>query len=180
MVTSEQGMRSRRKLNNEERGLWADITRSVTPLRPGANNSNSESFEHEQRPLHRAAKRPRAKEAPPATPMVRRDKQRLARGKVPIGFRVDLHGKTQGEAHACLLRFLRRAQADGAKFVLVITGKGDRFAPSAGERGVLRRQVPLWLNLPEFRRYVIAFDEADAVHGGAGALYVQLRRQSKV
>jgi DNA-nicking Smr family endonuclease len=60
--------------------------------------------------------------------------------------------------------------------VLVVTGKGDRFAASAGERGVLRRQVPLWLNLPEFRRYVIAFDEADAVHGGAGALYVQLRR----
>jgi DNA-nicking Smr family endonuclease len=179
MVTSEQGKRSGRKLSNEERGLWADMTRSVTPLRPGADNPISKSGERASHPVPRAAERPRAKaakEAPPVAPMPRREKQRLARGKAPIGFRADLHGKTQSEAHAYLLRSLRRAQADGAKFVLVVTGKGDRFAASAGERGVLRRQVPLWLNLPEFRRYVIAFDEADAVHGGAGALYVQLRR----
>jgi DNA-nicking Smr family endonuclease len=176
MVISGQSKPSRRRLSNEERGLWADITRSVTPLRPGADNPNSKSGEHASHPMSRAAERPRAKEAPQVSPMMRREKQRLARGKVPIGLRADLHGKRQSEAHDYLLRFLRRAQADGAKFVLVITGKGDRFAPGAAERGVLRRQVPLWLNLPEFRRYVIAFDEADAVHGGAGALYVQLRR----
>ena len=65
-----------------------------------------------------------------------------------IDARLDLHGRTQSEAHAALLRFLRRAQANGAKTVLVITGKGgDRD----GERGVLKRQVPLWLALPEFR-----------------------------
>jgi DNA-nicking Smr family endonuclease len=85
-----------------------------------------------------------------------------------------------------LLRFLRRAQADGAKFVLVITGKGARAGDASGEhawgervwgeRGVLKRQVPLWLRLPEFRPYVIGFEAAHVGHGGEGALYVRVRR----
>ena len=73
-----------------------------------------------------------------------------------------------------LVRFLRRAQSDGAKFVLVITGKGARS--SDPDRGVLRRQVPLWLGLPEFRDTVVGFEEAHTAHGGEGALYVRLRR----
>jgi DNA-nicking Smr family endonuclease len=85
-----------------------------------------------------------------------------------------LHGRTQSEAHTALLRFLHRAQADGAKTVLVITGKGG--VSSAGERGVLKRQVPLWLALPEFRGLVVGFGPAALGHGGAGALYVQVRR----
>jgi len=43
-------------------------------------------------------------------------------------------------------------------------------------RGVLRRQVPLWLALPELRRYVIGFEDAHVGHGGEGALYVRVRR----
>jgi DNA-nicking Smr family endonuclease len=70
---------------------------------------------------------------------------------------------------------LQRSQATGAKFVLVITGKGLASASLSG-RGVLRRQVPLWLALPEFRRYVAGFDVANPDHGGEGALYVRLRK----
>jgi DNA-nicking Smr family endonuclease len=99
-------------------------------------------------------------------------RQRLARGTEPIEARLDLHGRTQREAHAELLSFLRRAQREGARFALVITGKGTRL----DEQGVLKRQVPLWLRLPEFRSYVIGFDAAHAAHGGEGALYVRLRR----
>jgi DNA-nicking Smr family endonuclease len=58
--------------------------------------------------------------------------------------------------------------------VLVITGKGKVGAES--ERGVLRRQVPQWLNLPEFRSLVVGFEEAHVGHGGEGALYVRVRR----
>jgi DNA-nicking Smr family endonuclease len=79
---------------------------------------------------------------------------------------------TQNEAYAALLRFLERAQADGRRIALVVTGK-DR----GGERGVLRRQVPLWLELPAFRALVVGFDNAHAGHGGDGALYVRLRRR---
>ena len=68
-----------------------------------------------------------------------------------------------------------RAHGDGATFVLVITGKG-RPSAAEGERGVLRRQVPLWLGLPDLRSLVVGFEEAHIGHGGEGALYVRLRR----
>ncbi|MGH6771346.1 MAG: Smr/MutS family protein, partial [Xanthobacteraceae bacterium] len=107
-------------------------------------------------------------------PVERRARQRLARGLDAIDARIDLHGRSQSEAHAALLRFLRRAQAEGAKTALVITGKGG--GAHDGGRGVLRRQVPLWLALPEFRAFVLGFDQAAIVHGGEGALYVRVRR----
>ena len=90
---------------------------------------------------------------------------------------VDLHGRTQDEAHAALLGFLRGAQQDGLRFVLVITGKGRLGAGEASTaRGVLKRVVPQWLRLPEFRSYVLSVEDAHLVHGGSGALYVRLRR----
>jgi DNA-nicking Smr family endonuclease len=106
--------------------------------------------------------------------MARREKQQIARGRTAIDARIDLHGMTQAEAHMRLVRFLRRAQSDGAKFVLVITGKGARSRDP--DRGVLRRQVPLWLQLPDLRDAVVGFEEAHIAHGGEGALYVRLRR----
>jgi DNA-nicking Smr family endonuclease len=50
--------------------------------------------------------------------------------------------------------------------VLIITGKS----------GVLRRQVPLWLALPDLRALIVGFESAAITHGGDGALYVRLRR----
>ena len=94
----------------------------------------------------------------------------------PIEARIDLHGRTQDEAHAMLLRFLRKAQDQGAKFALVITGKGARARDEWSERGVLKRQVPLWLKLPEFRVYVVGFEPAHVGHGGEGALYVRIKK----
>ena len=81
---------------------------------------------------------------------------------------------TQIRAHRALSGFLQRAHEDGMSFVLIITGKGKMGSES--ERGVLRRQVPLWLNLPEFRTLVVGFEEAHIGHGGEGALYVRIRR----
>ena len=98
---------------------------------------------------------------------------RVARGKEAIDGRLDLHGLTQSEAHTVLLRFLQAATTRDARLVLVITGKGGR---GEGDRGVLKRQVPHWLNLPEFRALVIGFEEAHVAHGGEGALYVRVRR----
>jgi DNA-nicking Smr family endonuclease len=109
-------------------------------------------------------------------PLERRMKQRLARGSESIDGRIDLHGRTQSQAHAALLRFLETRQAQGARIVLVITGKGRGPSDVASERGVLKRQVPRWLALPEFRRFVVAVEDAHVGHGGEGALYVRLRR----
>ena len=98
----------------------------------------------------------------------------MSRGKKQIDARLDLHGMTQTRAHHALSGFLQRAHHDGLTFVLVITGKGKMGAES--ERGVLRRQVPHWLSLPEFRALVVGFEEAHIGHGGEGALYVRIRR----
>jgi DNA-nicking Smr family endonuclease len=122
-----------------------------------------------------------AREAVVPAALGRRQKQRVARGRDPIDARIDLHGMTQTRAHAALLGFLLRAQAQGARTVLVVTGKGSGGAPAANrdgaaDRGVLKRQVPMWLALPEFRPLIVAFDDAHVGHGGQGALYVRLRR----
>ena len=109
---------------------------------------------------------------PPLAALGRRTKQRVGRGKEAIDGRLDLHGLTQREAHTTLLRFLQAASHRDARLVLVITGKGA----GNGERGVLKRQVPQWLELPEFRKWVIGFENAHVAHGGDGALYVQVRR----
>jgi DNA-nicking Smr family endonuclease len=119
---------------------------------------------------------PAAAKSPPFAPLGRRLKRKIARGREQIDARIDLHGLTQTEAHAALMRFLHRAQADGAGIVLVVTGKGSQARDAAFARGVLKRQVPMWLALPEFRPLIVGFEDAHTGHGGQGALYVRLRR----
>jgi DNA-nicking Smr family endonuclease len=185
--------RRRRELSAEEQALWRGVARSVRPLRKHVRRDLDDG---ETVPVAPARPAPKAKAAkavrtavparvakvakpsgpPPLAPLERREKQQIARGRTAIDARIDLHGMTQREAHAALVRFLRRAQGDGAKFALVVTGKGSRSAGGASERGVLRRQVPLWLQLPELRDAVVGFEEAHVAHGGDGALYVRLRR----
>ena len=187
-------MSRRRHVSDEEDALWQSVARSVKPLRKtgatgkleksGADASDRPRAAVKDRLRPAAPSRPVGRSEKPASsaplplvPLDRRLKQRVARGRHAIAARLDLHGMTQSEAHAALADFLRRAQAEGAAMVLVVTGKGSGNAGHAGgERGVLRRQVPLWLALPEFRRFVVGFDEAHVGHGGAGALYVRLRR----
>jgi DNA-nicking Smr family endonuclease len=176
-------MSRRRPLSEEERALWSGFVRSITPLRYSKESplpSASDRAGGETTPAGRAARQEAlpAKKTPPLAPLSRRLKQRVARGREPIDARLDLHGLTQTKAYAALLGFLRGAQADGARIALVVTGKGSRTgAPDTGaERGVLRRQVPMWLSLPEFRRFVVGFEDAHVGHGGEGALYVRLRR----
>ena len=101
----------------------------------------------------------------------RRSAEKLRRGHLPIEGRLDLHGMTQEAASGRLANFLERAESQGKRCVLVITGKG------LASGGVLRDQVPRWLNLPPNRARVLAFDYARPQHGGGGALYVLLKRR---
>ena len=116
--------------------------------------------------------RPAKPANPRLAPLGKRERAKLSRGRSEIDARIDLHGMTQARAHRALSGFLQQAHHDGLTFVLVITGKGR----SGGESGVLRRQVPEWLSLPEFRSLVVGFEEAGIGHGGEGALYVRIRR----
>jgi DNA-nicking Smr family endonuclease len=187
---SRDGKR-RRGLSYEDRVLWTHVTKAIKPLRakplvpPDEDPAADDSKPAPKPPAKRAAQSkkvshpsaapaPQKPPAPQPTTLGRRMKQRVARGKEAIDARLDLHGLTQSEAHSALLYFLRNAHARDARLVLVITGKGR-----GSEIGVLRRQVPQWLGLPEFREFVVGFEDASIRHGGEGALYVRVRRASR-
>lgn len=177
----------KRALSEDEKALWRAVAKSATPLRRRKPVACDDEGDEAVQPRHAPARRPEPPIAPqprptaarpsppPLAPLGRREKSRLAKGRKDIDARIDLHGMTQARAHRALVAFLHRAHGDGATFVLIITGKG-KASVLEGERGVLRRQVPLWLALPELRSVVVGFEEAHIGHGGEGALYVRLRR----
>lgn len=176
----------RRALSEEERALWDTVAKQVKPLRKPRVAKPHTAPRPESTPAAPAVKHPpparpiaptpaprQAKPAlPPLAPLGKRERAKLSRGRSGIEARLDLHGMTQVRAHHALAAFLQRAHHDGLTFVLVITGKGR----TGGESGVLRRHVPQWLSLPEFRSLVVGFEEAHIGHGGEGALYVRIRR----
>jgi DNA-nicking Smr family endonuclease len=180
--------RRKRALSEEERALWEIVAKQTKPLRKKprvAKAALQAEAPAAAKPVvapppvpHAKPMRPIKPDLPPAppplAPLGRRERSQLSRGRKEIDARLDLHGMTQTRAHRVLSDFLHRAHIDGLSFVLIITGKGKMGAES--ERGVLRRQVPQWLSLPEFRTLVVGFEEAHIGHGGAGALYVRIRR----
>jgi DNA-nicking Smr family endonuclease len=181
--------RRKRALSEEERALWESVAKHAKPLRrkhrvakafadPPAAETSAPTKPTTAKPLPSARilqpPKPQIPAPPPLAPLGRRERSQLSRGKKEIDARLDLHGMTQIRAHRALSGFLQRAHSDGLTFVLIITGKGKMGAES--ERGVLRRQVPQWLSLPEFRSLVVGFEEAHIGHGGEGALYVRIRR----
>lgn len=182
--------RRKRALSPEELELWEGVAKQAKPLRkrPRAAKAVAEVAEdvsatvistQATAPPKKLPSTRKIASAPPAppplAPLGRRERSQLSRGRKDIDARLDLHGMTQTRAHRVLLNFLHDASEHGMTFVLVITGKG-RTGGADSERGVLRRQVPHWLGLPEFRSMVVGFEEAHIGHGGAGALYVRIRR----
>ena len=181
----------KRGLSEDDRAVWESVARQIKPLRKKPRLTKIEADKPAEKAVTAASARkakvaaaPKPAVAPPPPPppsplplatLGRREKSRIARGRKEIDARLDLHGMTQARAHRALHDFLHRAHGDGCALVLVITGKGRTVGPES-ERGILRKQVPQWLGLPEFRSLVVGFDAASIGHGGEGALYVRLRR----
>ena len=173
-------------MSEEERALWESVAKQLKPLRkkPRAPKAPIAAIVEDRFVAGKSATAPKSPpksraampdKAPPLAPLGRRERSQLSRGRKEIEGRLDLHGMTQTRAHRALLSFLQRASGDRLTFVLVITGKGSASGAEPG-RGVLRRQVPEWLSLPEFRALVVGFEQAHIGHGGEGALYVRVRR----
>lgn len=199
--------RRHRGLSPDERRLWQAVTADVTPIAPRPAPSSAPSSPpapavaappsaapgepaaaaevappaRGRTAISRTALRLGATPQPPAlAPLPPRERRRIVRGIREIDARIDLHGLTQAEAHVRLRGFLARAQAQGATMVLVITGKGGADGALAADgRGILRRVVPQWLAFAEFRGLVVGFEEAHPAHGGAGALYVRVRKPGR-
>jgi DNA-nicking Smr family endonuclease len=192
--------RTRRPLGPEEAALWSEIASTIRPLprkgrapvitqdpptpenaakgAPAPKPPRLQPFEISAR----ARQEPATQTPPQKEHPLRMDSRayvRMRRGRLAPEARIDLHGMTVAEAHSALAGFILRAHGAGMRLVLVITGKGKSGTPdsgSASRRGVLRHQVPHWLQLAPLGPRVLQVAEAHISHGGAGALYVYLRR----
>ncbi|MSP83631.1 MAG: DNA mismatch repair protein MutS [Alphaproteobacteria bacterium] len=163
---------------------WWWITRDVTPLpgrrkpeRPEAAREAAPKPPHPAPPPKQAkavggdsSQRPALKPGE-AAGLDRATLRRLTRGQFAIDDTLDLHGHTRVQAHAALVSFLASRRGASRTCVLVVTGRG-REGP-----GVLKDLVPRWLNEPATRALVLGFATALPRHGGAGALYVLLRKR---
>jgi DNA-nicking Smr family endonuclease len=138
--------------------------KDVPALNRAALSGSTSSPEAEPKPVQRIHH-----------PLEKPVKRKLSRGHLALEARIDLHGLIQSEAHGMLLDFLIRAHERGLRHVLVITGKGS----SLGSEGALKRAVPLWFSLPEFRFLISSYEPAARQHGGEGALYVRLSRRGQ-
>ena len=97
--------------------------------------------------------------------------RKLKRGQTPIHRTLDLHGMRQADALEALEYFITEHAGGVRKLLLVITGKGGIDTP-----GILKTNMPQWLNLPTIRPYILYADYAGKQHGGSGAFYVLLRK----
>jgi DNA-nicking Smr family endonuclease len=177
-----------RKLSAEERILWGKVAKTTKPIsgrleelleferefaepEPSVEQVPSRSPKIEEE----ASFTPAGKQQPKGThhPLEKPVKRKIARGRLALEARIDLHGMIQSEAHGMLLDFLLRAHERGLRHVLVITGKGSSY----GSEGALKRAVPLWFSKAEFRFLISSYETAARQHGGEGALYVRLSRR---
>ncbi|MEM7211778.1 MAG: Smr/MutS family protein [Pseudomonadota bacterium] len=164
--------------------LESAVTRSITPsvpeemvrlLRPSGGSTKRSQVtldlvDHDVRPVGR-----------PEAGLDRRTSDRLRKGEREPDARIDLHGMTAERAHRACLRFLADALVQGARVVLVITGKGGRRSDSdnafAPRRGVLKESLPKWLRSSPLGHSIVGIYEASRKHGGSGAFYIYLKRR---
>jgi len=172
----------RRRLSAEERALWAKVVATVRPLAPGAAAEGPAP-----EPVSVPAK-PKRPPSPPPAP-ARQPKpapgrtldgswdRRLSRGLASPDVTVDLHGHTLSAAYALLDRRLEQAIADGARLLLLVTGKAPADDRRPVVRGAIRAAVGDWLASSRHAGDIAAVRNAHPRHGGQGALYIVLRRK---
>mgnify|MGYP001261045309 CR=1 FL=1 len=100
--------------------------------------------------------------------------ENLKKGKIRPEVEIDLHGFTQEKANSYLKDKLTEFHKKNIRCVLVITGKK---IGKNGAEGVLRREVPKWLNISPLRQMIIMTSWAQNKDGGDGALYVLLKKR---
>lgn len=188
-----------RNLSPDEAALWARVMASARPLRAVAPTRHAAPTRAEfaealspqiasrkgkgsppavPRPV--AVPELRVRPTPPRTPANTLDggwDKRLTRGTVSPDVTIDLHGHTLRSAHDLLDAALARAIADGDRVVLLVTGRPPRAESERPHaRGAIRAAVGDWLAASRHSRHIAAVRGAHPRHGGAGALYLILKR----
>ena len=184
----------RRSLNPDEAAAWAQVMASVRPMRgmtpaptllaplPHAGGAGGARVAPVPAVVH-----PRTASKPSPEPARKREgrsntldaswDRRLTRGLAQPDTSLDLHGHTLGSAHALLDAGLDRALARGDRVLLLVTGKPPRpESERPHARGAIRAAVADWLAASRHADRIAAVRNAHPRHGGAGALYIVLRR----
>ncbi len=193
-------MKPPRGLSAGEAELWARVAATVDPLNPprtgegdppqagGGGSTPAQPLAKARphpaaSPLHPAAARrgppPRSGEVPlTAQTLDGSWERKLARAGMAPDFTLDLHGYTLDAAHARLTGGLALAIAQQARLVLVIAGKPRPVdaADRGTSRGAIRAKLLDWLAAGPHASRIAAVRPAHPRHGGAGAVYVVLRR----
>ncbi|MCB8875518.1 Smr/MutS family protein [Acidisoma silvae] len=183
---------SRRRLSDKERSEWLNFAQAIgtKPLRPAQARAMEEARAAVAKPpdapapsvptpsasaIIKTAGRPAATWKIPEIEVGKlaggldgASWTRLRRGQMRPERVLDLHGRTVQLAFAAFERFVLSARADGLRCVEIVTGRG------AGEGGVLRRELPHWLNLPHIRNSILA--AAHPHRANTGAVVLLLRR----
>jgi DNA-nicking Smr family endonuclease len=166
-----------RRLSAEEKALWRRVVESVTPLHGPLAEVPAAPAEPPT-PAPKMAVKPRAapppRKAVPGTTLDASWDRQLARGLVAPDRSLDLHGHNLATAYYLLDRRLGEAVAAGARLLLLITGKPP--SDKSG-RGAIRAAVGDWLAASPYAGNIAAVRNASPRHGGAGALYIVLRRR---
>lgn len=199
-------MKAEDESNSNDDELWAQIIRSVTPLpgkegeeeeiikrsaethlkkeenedkkgrqvpaqAKGKNQIGTEPYANKRQSMRSAGRE-----------LDKRTEMKLRRGQYPIEGTLDLHGMSRHNAFERLKAFLQISYNQQKRCVIVITGKGIRTKHTEGffekpvPKGILRQNLPKWLQDATIRDIVLAHHPARPKHGGDGAFYVLLRR----
>jgi DNA-nicking Smr family endonuclease len=177
--------RKKRGLSEQERQLWEHVARSVKPF---SDRKQIFTIPEADKPIFNAVEpysssdlpiKPAPKPHPiPQQGFDQATLKTIKKGKRAIDARLDLHGLTQDRAYQTLAQFVQRSFSKGARLALVITGKGS--SKEGQGSGILRRMVPLWLQMSAFSPYIVRYEEAQPRHGGAGALYLHMRKNPQL
>ncbi len=192
--------------------LWNHVTQDVAPLpsREGTFSEEQDSTEvFSEPPISPVIPTPRRKKfvphpepfgqiltspsptppssAPSSRQMDRNLQKSFAKGELPVDGQIDLHGLTLDQAHKRFLAFLHSKIRTGARFLLVITGKGTSVSDPLFRghhteehhegRGIIRRNLPHWCDDPSVKPFILQTLPAQPHHGGAGCTYILLRRK---
>jgi DNA-nicking Smr family endonuclease len=173
-----------RRLAPDEKALWQKVIATVRPLHgsdiePAPPPDPMEPVASAPPAPRQTATKPAAptRQAKPGTTLDASWDRRLSRGLVQPELTVDLHGHNLGTAYSVLDSRLADAVAEGARVLLLITGKapeGDRWPV---KRGAIRAAVGDWLAASRHAGDIAAVRGAHPRHGGVGALYIVLRRK---
>jgi DNA-nicking Smr family endonuclease len=176
----------RNGLSRADLALWHAFTADIAPLFGHARPESPEvPSPGAPPPMAPALPHPRGPRPPPAPPaeirvneqpggLDRKRWRKLRRGDAPSERTLDLHGRRVNDAHAALRAFLHDASLDGVRTVTVITGKGPQ-----PDGGILKRELPHWLNAADLRPLVLGAAHPHPTNTGAVNILLRRRHRAK-